>query len=68
MSQHRTEGDVADAFDVLLRGSILVVDDNASPVVHLDPGSLDVETFSVGPSANGNKDDISLELQGHDYY
>jgi hypothetical protein len=67
VSQHRAEGDIADTFDVLLRGSVLVVNDNASPVVHFNPSSLNVEAFGVGPSANSDKDDIGLELEGRNH-
>lgn len=64
MSQHRAEGDVTDTFDVLLRGGILVVDDNASLVVHFNSGSLNIEAFGVGPPADSDEDDIGLELEG----
>jgi len=63
VGQHWSEGNVTDAFDVLLGGSVLIVDNNASLVVHFNAGSLDVEAFGIGPPANSDEDDVSLQLE-----
>jgi hypothetical protein len=66
LHEHRTKGNVAaDAFNVLLRNGKLVVNDNATFVVELNPCSFEVEAFGVWPSANSDKEDISFQLNSH---
>lgn len=61
MGQHGSEGDVADALDVLLRSCELVIDDNAPAVVHLDTSRLNVEAFGVGAASNRDKDHVGFQ-------
>ena len=44
-------------------GAVLRVDDDAAALVELEPNVLEAETSSVGATADGNKDDVSLELR-----
>lgn len=62
MRQHGSECDVTDALDVLLRGGELVVDDNATTVVHFNTSSLDIEAFGVGAASDCYKNDIGFKL------
>ena len=60
--QHRSECDVADAPDVLLRGRELIINNNAASVVKLDACSLDVQTINIRAAADSDEDDIRIQL------
>ena len=62
--QHGAESAVADHADVGVLGAVFLVNDQASTVVRLQTNVLQTETGSVRAPANGNKDDISVELPG----
>lgn len=61
--EHGPEGDVADAFDVLLRRGELVVNDDTASVVEVDTCGFEIEAVGVWPSANGNEDNIGFQLK-----
>ena len=61
--EHLSECDITNAADVG-RGRVeLGVDHDATLGVKLNAGSLEVETLSVRPAADGDKNDVGLVLQ-----
>jgi len=62
--EHRTEGDVADAFHACYRGVELVI--NYDPALCVDFGAnrFQVEAVGVRPSTNGNKNNVGFDLEG----
>lgn len=62
VGQHRAKGSVADALDPLHRGVELRVDDDPPALVHLDPDLFEVEARGDGASADGDEDDVGLDL------
>ncbi len=60
--EHRSEGDVTDALDVLHGRVELVVDYDAALVVELDADLLEVEALGVGSASYGDEDDIGFKL------
>jgi len=62
VGEHGTEGNVADAFDVLLRSGELIVDDDATSVVELNACSFEVKAFCVWPPANSDENDVGFQL------
>lgn len=62
VGKHGTESGVTDALDTLACGVVLVVNNDASTLVLLDSDSLEVEAAGDGSSADGNKNDIGIQL------
>jgi hypothetical protein len=65
VGKHGTKRNIADAFDVLLRSGELIVDDDATSVVEFNARGFEIEAVRVWPSADGDKDDVSLQLKKH---
>jgi hypothetical protein len=61
--QHRSECDVADALDVLHGRVELVIDDDTTLVVELHADLVKVKAVGVRAAADGDEDDIGLELE-----
>lgn len=67
VGKHRAKGGVTNAADVGDVGLELRVNNDATAVVELDTNVLETETLGVGATANGDKDDISVELGLHQH-
>lgn len=63
VGQHGTVGDITDAANVGDRGAELRVDGDATALIDLDANVLETETLGVGLATNGDKDDISIQLE-----
>jgi hypothetical protein len=63
VGEHRAEGAVTDDADVRDLGAVLLVDHETATVVGLKTDLLEAETGGVGTAADGNKADISVELE-----
>jgi hypothetical protein len=63
VGQHGSEGYVADGTDVRDLGAVLLVDDQAAPVVGLETDIVEAETGSVGTATDGDEDNVGIELQ-----
>jgi hypothetical protein len=61
--EHGSEGHVADAFDVRHAGVELVVDHDASAWVDFDADFIEAEALDVWPAADGDEDNVRLELR-----
>lgn len=61
VGKHGAKGDISDASDVGLVGSVLLVDDDSALVVLLNTGSLEVQALGVGSSANGHEQNIGIK-------
>lgn len=64
VGKHGAEGAVTDHADVRDLGAVLLVDHEAATAVGLKTDLLEAETSGVGTAADGNKADISVELEG----
>lgn len=62
VGKHGTESGVTNALDTLAGGVVLVVDNDASSLVLLDSDSLEVEAAGDRSSADGDKNNVSVEL------
>jgi hypothetical protein len=62
VGKHRAESSVTNASDVGDLGSVLGIDDDSAALVELKANVLKAEAASVRSSANGNKDNIGLDL------
>jgi hypothetical protein len=62
VGEHGTESAVTDDADVRDLGAVLLVDHEAAAVVSLKTDLLEAETGGVGTATDGNKADISVEL------
>ena len=60
--EHRSESDVTDTLDVLDGRIELIVDDDATLVVEFHTSGFEVETVGKWPPADGDQDDVRLEL------
>lgn len=60
--EHRTEGNITDALDVLHRGVELVIDNDTTLAINLDANLVKVEALSDGATTDGNKNNIGLDL------
>jgi hypothetical protein len=60
MSQHRSESDVTDTFNILDRGIELVVDDDAALTIELDTDGRQVQALNVRAASNSNKNDVGF--------
>jgi hypothetical protein len=60
--KHRSEGDVTDALDVRHACVELVVDHDAPARVDFDTDVFKSEAVDVWPAADGNEDNVCLEL------
>lgn len=63
VGKHGAEGGITNTSDVGDLGSVLGVDDNTAALVDLEANVLKAKASGVGSSANGNKNDIGLNLQ-----
>lgn len=63
MGKHGPESHVTDTLDVLHRGVELIIDDDAAFVVFLNTDGLKVEALCIRTPADGNKDNIRIELK-----
>ena len=66
MGQHRTKGYVSNAPDAWNRGVVLIVDDDSPLLVDFDANSLQIKTFGVWLSANGDETDVGSNLSRSD--
>jgi hypothetical protein len=62
VGEHRSEGDITDTSDVRNAGVELVVDHNASARINFDADIFEVEVFDIWPTANGDENNVGLEL------
>jgi hypothetical protein len=60
--KHRSEGAVTDGADVGNLGAVLLVDDEAAPLVALETNVVETKTVGVGAAADSDKDDIGVKL------
>jgi hypothetical protein len=51
VSQHRSKGDITNAFDALDRGVELVVNNNSALIVFLDADRFEIQPFGVWTTA-----------------
>jgi hypothetical protein len=63
VGEHRTESRVADGADVGELGAELGVDHDAAAVVGLDADVLEAEAGGVWAAADGDQDDVGVELE-----
>lgn len=63
VGKHGAEGAVTDDADVGNLGAVLVVDDQAALVVGLDTNVLNAEAGGVRTTANGNENNICVDLE-----
>lgn len=61
--QHGAEGDITDHTDMRDLGAIFLVDDNAAALIGLDADVFEAEAGCVGAAADGNEDDVGVELK-----
>lgn len=61
VSQHGAEGNVTDNTDMGKLGAVLLVDDQTATVVLVNTDALEVQALSVGTTANGDQDNISIQ-------
>jgi hypothetical protein len=62
VGEHGTECDVSNDTDVRNLGAVLLVDDDAAAVVDLETDVVETETGGVGTTADGDEDNVCLEL------
>lgn len=62
VGKHGAEGNVTNAADVGELGAVLGVDDDTAALVELHANVLEAEAFSVGATADGDKDDFGVNL------
>ena len=60
--EHGAEGAVADDADVRDFGPVFAVDDQAAAVVGFQAHGVEVEARGVGAAADGDEDDVGVEL------
>jgi hypothetical protein len=60
--KHRSEGAVTDGADVGNLGAVLLVDDEAAPLVALETNVVETKTVGVRAATDSDKDDISVKL------
>jgi hypothetical protein len=65
--QHRPKGHIADAFDAADVRVELIVDYDSALVILLHTDRLEVESFGVRSTTNGDKHHVSLELSSRGY-
>lgn len=63
VSKHGAEGDITDTSDVGDLGSVLGVDDDTAALIGIEANVLEAEATNVRSSADGDEDDIRLDLQ-----
>ena len=62
--KHGTESAVADDADMRQFGAVLLVDDEAAFVVDFEADVLEAEAGSIGAAADGDEDNVGVELMG----
>jgi hypothetical protein len=62
VGEHRSESNIADTFDVRSAGIELIVNDDTPTRIDLDADIFEVEAFDIWPTADGDENNIGLEL------
>ena len=62
VGKHRSECAVSDSADVGNLGAVLLVDDQAAPVVGLKADVVQTKTRCVWAATDGNENDVSVHL------
>lgn len=62
VGQHGPEGDISNAPDVGELGSVLLINDDTSALVELQPNILQAQSRGVWPATYGDEDDVGVEL------
>jgi hypothetical protein len=62
VGEHRSKSDIADTFDVRNAGVELVVDHDAPSRIDFDANVFEVEAFDIWPTADGDENNIGVDL------
>jgi hypothetical protein len=60
--KHRSEGAVTDGTDVRDLSAVLLVDDEAAPLVTLETNVVETKTRGVGAAADSDKNNVGVKL------